>query len=142
YRAVSEQVVPTEDATPEHSAFSTPAFPQYFSHPEVQYQEQGAGIQRREVPRASTSDMTRPKVGRSKDVLMELNIETPYDGRQLLQLRANDSIDEKCEEFCAAYNMADLLPGMKTLVRGKVERRLARRRERALQAAAKGKQAV
>ncbi|KAJ1784144.1 hypothetical protein LPJ62_004750, partial [Coemansia sp. RSA 2167] len=143
YQATPDQTVPASDVTPALSSFSTPAFPQYFSHPEVQQQlqEQGAGIQQREVPRAS--EVSKPKSGRSKEVLMELNIETPYDGRQTLQLRAKDNIDAKCEEFCAMYNMADLLPGMKTLVRGKVERRLARRRERALQmAAAKGKQAV
>ncbi|KAJ2077506.1 hypothetical protein H4R24_005098 [Coemansia sp. RSA 988] len=122
-----------------YSSFSTPAFPQFFSQPE--FQEQGAGISRREVPRASTSGIKRTKSGRPKDVLMELNIETPHDGRQLLQLRANDNLDDQCELFCEDYNMMDLLPGMKTLVRGKVERRLSRRRERALHAvAAKGKQ--
>ncbi|KAJ2850343.1 hypothetical protein IWW36_001960 [Coemansia brasiliensis] len=145
YKPMVEQAVPESEPTPTDSAFSTPAFPQYFSHPDTQqFQEQGAGIQRHEVPRASESLVSKSKSGRSKDVLMELNIETPYHGRQLLQLRANDFIDGKCEEFCEMYDMIDLLPGMKTLVRGKVERRLARRRERALQAAAasaaKGKQ--
>ncbi|KAJ1741417.1 hypothetical protein LPJ68_002858 [Coemansia sp. RSA 1086] len=143
YKSMAEQAVP--ESEPTDSAFSTPAFPQYFSHPDTQqFQEQGAGIQHREVPRASETVAGKVKSGRSKDVLMELNIETPYHGRQLLQLRANDFIDGKCEEFCEMFDMVDLLPGMKTLVRGKVERRLARRRERALQAAAasaaKGKQ--
>ncbi|KAJ2170196.1 hypothetical protein GGF45_005404, partial [Coemansia sp. RSA 551] len=55
YQATPDQTVPASDVTPALSSFSTPAFPQYFSHPEVQQQlqEQGAGIQQREVPRAS-----------------------------------------------------------------------------------------
>ncbi|KAJ1994921.1 hypothetical protein GGI25_001223 [Coemansia spiralis] len=122
-----------------YSSFSTPAFPQYFSHPDMLQQSQqeiGTGIARREVPRASNVGQMQTKPSRSKDIIMELNIETPTDGRQLLQLRVTDDLDELCEEFCGRFNMMDLLPGMKSLVRGKVERRLARRRERALQAAA------
>ncbi|KAJ2523628.1 hypothetical protein GGI11_001378, partial [Coemansia sp. RSA 2049] len=130
-----------------YSTFSTPAFPQYFSHSDAPRQQQqlqdqqqpqqvGASIQRHEVPRASDIGKRPAKATRPKDVLMELNIETPEDGRQLMQLRVTDDLDEVCEAFCAQYNMMDLLPGMKSLVRGKVERRLARRRERALQLAA------
>ncbi|KAJ1772177.1 hypothetical protein LPJ74_001762, partial [Coemansia sp. RSA 1843] len=126
-----------------YSAFSTPAFPQYFSHSDAsrdqqqqQHQKVGSSILRREVPRASDAGKRPLKPTRPKDVLMELNIETPENGRQLMQLRVTDDLDEQCEMFCAEYNMMDLLPGMKSLVRGKIERRLARRRERALQTAA------
>ncbi|KAJ2741216.1 hypothetical protein GGI20_005345, partial [Coemansia sp. BCRC 34301] len=135
------QVESTSQQAPpqQHSAFSTPAFPQYFTHSEAAQQQQvGAGVASREIPRASASvarKVSASSLRRPKDVLMELNIETPSDGRQLLQLRMTDDLDEVCEEFCAAHGMVDLLPGMKALVRGKVERRLARRRERALQAA-------
>ncbi|KAI7824265.1 hypothetical protein BX661DRAFT_185837 [Kickxella alabastrina] len=124
-----------EEAQTPYSTFSTPAFPEYFRHPEV-HQHGNEVVSRREIPRASDGGARKPVFGRPKDVLMELNIETPYDGRQLLQLRAADNLDDLCEEFCEHYNMLELLPGMRTLVRGKVERRLARRRERALQAAA------
>ncbi|KAJ1891193.1 hypothetical protein LPJ66_007058, partial [Kickxella alabastrina] len=124
-----------EEAQTPYSTFSTPAFPEYFRHPEV-HQQGNEVVSRREIPRASDGGARKPVFGRPKDVLMELNIETPYDGRQLLQLRAADNLDDLCEEFCEHYNMLELLPGMRTLVRGKVERRLARRRERALQAAA------
>ncbi|KAJ2412834.1 hypothetical protein GGI10_003445 [Coemansia sp. RSA 2530] len=130
----------SQTVPPQYSAFSTPAFPEYFTHPETpqqpQQQQVGSGVVSREIPRASTGGVQKvPTTSRPKDVLMELNIETPSDGRQLLQLRMTDDLDEVCEEFCAEHGMMDLLPGMKALVRGKVERRLARRRERALQAA-------
>ncbi|KAJ2837538.1 hypothetical protein FBU31_001116 [Coemansia sp. 'formosensis'] len=127
----------SQTVPPQYSAFSTPAFPEYFTHPDAPQQQVGAGVASREIPRASTGGVLKaPTSSRPKDVLMELNIETPSDGRQLLQLRMTDDLDEVCEEFCAEHGMMDLLPGMKALVRGKVERRLARRRERALQAAA------
>ncbi|KAJ2878498.1 hypothetical protein H4R27_005787 [Coemansia aciculifera] len=128
----------SQTVPPQYSAFSTPAFPQYFTQSEAPQQQQqvGAGVVSREIPRASAGGVQKvPTSSRPKDVLMELNIETPSDGRQLLQLRMTDDLDEVCEEFCAEHGMMDLLPGMKALVRGKVERRLARRRERALQAA-------
>ncbi|KAJ2548985.1 hypothetical protein GGH95_006330, partial [Coemansia sp. RSA 1836] len=147
-----DQVVPeaalevesaSQQVPPQYSAFSTPAFPEYFTRSEAaqqqrqQQQQVGAGVVSREIPRASVGGGAQKASSiRSKDVLMELNIETPSDGRQLLQLRMTDDLDEVCEEFCAEHGMMDLLPGMKALVRGKVERRLARRRERALQAAA------
>ncbi|KAJ2491515.1 hypothetical protein IWW37_002187, partial [Coemansia sp. RSA 2050] len=128
----------SQTVPPQYSAFSTPAFPEYFTHSETPQQQQqvGSGVATREIPRASTGGAQKaPTASRPKDVLMELNIETPSDGRQLLQLRMTDDLDEVCEEFCVEHGMIDLLPGMKALVRGKVERRLARRRERALQAA-------
>ncbi|KAJ2463621.1 hypothetical protein GGI02_005198, partial [Coemansia sp. RSA 2322] len=127
-----------QEVPQQYSAFSTPAFPEYFTHSETPPQQTGAGGVRREIPRASATGSGVQKVpqsGRPKNVLMELNIETPSDGRQLLQLLISDDLDEVCEGFCAEHGMVDLLPGMKALVRGKVERRLARRRERALQAA-------
>ncbi|KAJ1727974.1 hypothetical protein LPJ61_004296, partial [Coemansia biformis] len=121
------------------STFATPAFPKYFSHAEAQ--QPGVDVAEREVPRTSEAGAQKAPAGRPRDVLMELNIETPHNGRQVLQLRANDNLDDKCDSFCNEFNMAELAYGMKALVRGKVERRLARRRERALQAAAaKGKQ--
>ncbi|KAJ1899549.1 hypothetical protein LPJ81_004120, partial [Coemansia sp. IMI 209127] len=126
-----------------YSAYSTPAFPQYFSHSDVsreqqqqQLQEVGTSIPRRGVPRASSAGKRPSKSMRPKDVLMELNIETPDNGRQLMQLHITDDLDEMCEKFCTEHSMIDLLPGMKSLVRGKIERRLARRQERALQTAA------
>ncbi|KAJ2108159.1 hypothetical protein GGI16_001241 [Coemansia sp. S142-1] len=126
----------SQTVPPQYSAFSTPAFPQYFTQSEAPQQQVGASVASREIPRASAGGAQKvPTSSRPKDVLMELNIETPSDGRQLLQLRMTDDLDEVCEEFCAEHGMMDLLPGMKALVRGKVERRLARRRERALQAA-------
>ncbi|KAJ1946111.1 hypothetical protein FBU59_002114, partial [Linderina macrospora] len=134
-----DQVVP-QQGTPQ-STFSTPAFPENFRDHAVM-PEQGAGIAPRDVPRPSASGIQRSAIKRPKDVLMELNIETPRDGRKLLQLRANDDLDQVCEDFCLQYNMAELLTGMRSLVRGKVERRLARRRERALLAAARGEHAV
>ncbi|KAJ2361093.1 hypothetical protein IW150_007328, partial [Coemansia sp. RSA 2607] len=129
---------PSEDkqgAQTPYSTFSTPAFPEYFNHSGA-HQQGSEVVDRREIPRASEGGARQPVSTRPKDVLMELNIETPHDGRQVLQLRGADNIDERCEEFCTSFNMIELLPGMRTLVRGKVERRLARRRERALQLAA------
>lgn len=125
-----DQVIPPGKPT---SSFSTPTFPQYFNHPDIPQQD----VVRCEVPRASGLGTKFPLTSRrSKDTVIELNIETPNDGRQILQLKLTDNLDDKCEEFCHQHGMIDLLPGMKSLVRGKAERRIARRRERALQAAA------
>ncbi|KAJ2554653.1 hypothetical protein EV175_002521, partial [Coemansia sp. RSA 1933] len=134
-------VVPEAPPSAPYSAYSTPAFPQYFSHSDAsreqqQQQQVGSSIARRSVPRASNTGKKPSKSTRPKDVLMELNIETPDSGRQLMQLRVTDDLNDVCEQFCEQHNMMDLLPGMKSLVRGKIERRLARRQERALQTAA------
>ncbi|KAJ1921960.1 hypothetical protein H4219_000307 [Mycoemilia scoparia] len=89
-----------------------------------------------ETSNASSQNQTpsgsskQPRQHKNK-TLLELSVETQEFGRQILRVAEHDDPELLANQFCQKYKMMDLSAGLKSLIISKLERKKARRQQKA-----------